>query len=164
MPKNARGTGDRRRDRDRDDDDAEDLGLVDGLVQLSFLIQGVLGEIVGRHDLSIIQARLLGILRDRAPTMQELAAHLNLDKSSMTGLVDRAERRGLVERTPSSSDRRAVHVALTKAGRDLARTVAKEVELDVSTLASRLPREGRKQLSLSASALVSASGRAGSLQ
>ncbi len=134
----------------------EDLGLVDALVQLSFQIQGLLGDIVARHDLSIIQARLLGILRDRAPAMQELAAHLNLDKSSITGLVDRAERRGLVRRTPSSSDLRAIHVALTKGGRDLTTIIAKEVERDISTLASGLTDAGRKQLSLSASALASA--------
>jgi len=132
------------------------LGLVDALVQLSFQVQALLGGIVVRHDLSIIQARLLGILRDRAPTMQELATHLSLDKSSITGLVDRAERRGLVLRTPSSSDRRTVHVTLTKAGRDLTRTIEGEVEHDLSTLASGLTAEGRKQLALSASALVSA--------
>lgn len=153
MTESARGKA-----RDSGRGASEDLGLVNALVQLSFQIQALLGGIAARHDLSIIQARLLGILRDRAPTMQELAAHLKLDKSSITGLVDRAERRGLVLRAPSSSDRRAVHVALTKAGRALTRTVEREVERDVSILASAsgLTAEGRKQLSLSASALVSA--------
>src|SRR5271165_6640032 len=68
------------------------------------------------HDVSIIQARLLGVLRDRKPTINELAELLELDKSSTSGLVDRAERRGLVARIPSTLDRRSVHVALTRAG------------------------------------------------
>ena len=72
------------------------LSPVDGLAQLSFLIQGMLERRAAEHDLSIIQTRLLGVLRDRTPTMHELARFLGLDKSSATGLVDRAERRGLV--------------------------------------------------------------------
>ena len=50
-----------------------DLGLVDALAQLTFTIQGALGRITAAYDLSIVQARLLGILRDRHPTVKELA-------------------------------------------------------------------------------------------
>jgi len=45
---------------------------VDALAQLSFLVQGALAEIAAQHDLSIIQTRLLGVLRDREPTMNEI--------------------------------------------------------------------------------------------
>ena len=75
---------------------AEQLSTVDGLAQLSFLTLGLLERRAGEHAISIIQTRLLGVLRDRTPTMNELATLLGLDKSSATGLVDRAERRGLV--------------------------------------------------------------------
>ena len=67
----------------------------------------------------MIQTRLLGVLRDRTPTMNELATLLGLDKSSVTGLVDRAERRGLVTRVASSADRRCRARQLTDAGRSL---------------------------------------------
>jgi DNA-binding MarR family transcriptional regulator len=93
------------------------LSPVDGLAQLSFLIQALLERQAAEHDLSIIQTRLLGVLRDRKPTMNELARFLGLDKSSVTGLVDRAERRGLVVRVPSATDRRSVLVSLTDKGR-----------------------------------------------
>src|SRR5580700_43407 len=89
------------------------LSPADGLAQLSFLIHGILERRAREHDLSIIQIRLLGVLRDRTPTMNELARYLDLDKSSVTGLVDRAQRRGLVVRVPSATDRRAVLVSLT---------------------------------------------------
>jgi MarR family transcriptional regulator, lower aerobic nicotinate degradation pathway regulator len=82
-----------------------DLGLVDALAQLSFVVQGALGQVAAAHDLSIVQARLLGILRDRRPTIKELARFLQLDKSSVTGLVDRAEERGLVRRVPAATAR-----------------------------------------------------------
>lgn len=95
---------------------SEDLGLVDALAQLSFLVQNTLAEIAGQHDLSVTQTRLLGILRDREPTMNQLGRHLGLDKSSITGLVDRAQRRGLVTRTTSAIDRRSFQVSITDAG------------------------------------------------
>lgn len=68
---------------------------------------GPLGQVAPARGLSIVQARLLGILRDRRPTIKELANFLQLDKSSVTGLVDRAEERGLVQRTPSPVDGRS---------------------------------------------------------
>jgi hypothetical protein len=46
--------------------------LVDALAQLSFLVSNALAEIAGQHDLSIILTRLLGVLRDREPTMNAL--------------------------------------------------------------------------------------------
>jgi DNA-binding MarR family transcriptional regulator len=131
-----------------------DLGIVDALVQLSFAVQGVLGRVADGQELSLIQVRLLGILRDREPAMMELAAFLDLDKSSVTGLVDRAERRDLVRRTTSPSDRRAVHVVLTSRGRKLASAFAKDVEREVSSLVAGLAEPDRKRLSALASRIA----------
>jgi MarR family transcriptional regulator, lower aerobic nicotinate degradation pathway regulator len=98
------------------------------------------------HDLSIIQTRLLGVLRDRKPTMNELATLLRLDKSSVSGLVERAERRGLVTRAPSPADGRAVQVSLTRAGRSLVSRAAAQFEADVAELLDRLPPADRLAL------------------
>ena len=125
----------------------EQLSPVDGLAQLSFVIQGMLERRAAEHDLSIIQTRLLGVLRDRRPTMNELARFLGLDKSSVTGLVDRAERRGLVARVPSTTDRRAVLVSLTDDGRSLVSQAAARFEADVLALLSHLPPRERDTLS-----------------
>lgn len=46
----------------------------------------------------------------------ELAAHLHIRHHSAVGLVDRLAKRGFVRRAPSKSDRRRVHVSLTRAG------------------------------------------------
>lgn len=72
------------------------------------------------HDLSLTQLRVLAILRDREPMMVERAAHLGLERSAVSGPVDRAVRRGLVRRDASEKDGRAVRVALTPDGRRLA--------------------------------------------
>jgi len=125
----------------------QELSPADGLAQLSFLIHGILERRAREHDLSIIQIRLLGVLRDRTPTMNELARYLDLDKSSVTGLVDRAQRRGLVVRVPSATDRRAVLVSLTDHGRSLVSGAAARFEADVALLLQRLPPADRDALS-----------------
>lgn len=124
-----------------------DLGVTDGLVQLSFLVQGILATAADAHDLSVQQARLLGILRDREPGMAQLAAVLDLDKSSTTGLVDRAERRGLVERAAVPEDRRAVRVMLTAEGRRLVEACTVEIEQRLHAAVEGLSEAQRRQLS-----------------
>jgi MarR family transcriptional regulator, lower aerobic nicotinate degradation pathway regulator len=132
----------------------QELGAADGLAQLSFLIQGILERRAREHDLSVIQVRLLGVLRDRMPTMNELARLLGLDKSSVTGLVDRAERRGLVARVPSTADRRAVLVSLTDHGQSLASVGAARFDADISLLLEHLPPSDRDALSQLVSRLL----------
>jgi DNA-binding MarR family transcriptional regulator len=124
----------------------EELSPVDGLAQLSFVIQGMLECQAAGHDLSMAQVRLLGVLRDRTPTMNELARLLGLDKSSTTGLVDRAERRGLVVRVPSATDRRSMRVSLTDGGRSLVSRAAAGFEADVSAMLGLLAPRDRDTL------------------
>jgi DNA-binding MarR family transcriptional regulator len=124
-----------------------DLGLPDAVVQLSFAVQEILASIAAEHDLSITQVRMLGILRDREPPMLQLARVLGLEKSSVSGLVDRAERRGLVMRSRSEHDGRAFHVRLTEDGHDLARQGAAEVAQRLDALLAPLSDRERAQLS-----------------
>ncbi len=127
---------------------------VDALVQLSFLVQRVLQTAGAEQDLSVIQIRLLGILRDRQPGMQELGVHLGLDKSSVTGLVARAEKRGLVRRTPAAHDGRAVLVSLTPAGRELTERCGAEIGARVLALTEGLSDEERTELTRLVTAVV----------
>jgi DNA-binding MarR family transcriptional regulator len=131
-----------------------DLGIVDGLVQLSTLIQAVLGQVADSADLSVLQGRLLRVLRDREPTMAHLGRLLGLDKSSTTGLVDRAERRGLVHRVEVPEDGRAFRVVLTAEGRQLADVLVGEVARQVAALTEDLSDTNRKRLSRLASQVV----------
>jgi len=141
-------------------DPAATSDLVDALAQLSFAVQRVLSVAAAEHDLSVIQLRLLGILRDRQPGMLELAAHLDLDKSSVTGLVSRAEKRGVVRRSPSPHDGRGVLVSLTPAGRELTDRCAAEIGRRLTALTASLDDDERRQLTRLATALV-APGRPG---
>jgi DNA-binding MarR family transcriptional regulator len=128
--------------------------MVDALAQLSFLVQGTLAQYAADHDLSLAQIRLLGILRDREPTMQELARLLDLDKSSVSGLVDRAERRGLVKRVRSDHDGRSSLVRLTAAGRRLVNSAASGFADQIADLTAHLNAAKQRQLSSLASSVV----------
>jgi MarR family transcriptional regulator, lower aerobic nicotinate degradation pathway regulator len=132
------------------------LTAVDALVQLSFLIQRVLATTGTEYDLSIIQVRLLGVLRDRQAGMLELGSHLGLDKSSMTGLVARAEKRGLVLRSPSPHDGRAVLVSLTPLGRQLTERCTTEIGRRITELTDILSPAGLDRLTELATSLVHA--------
>jgi MarR family transcriptional regulator, lower aerobic nicotinate degradation pathway regulator len=130
------------------------LSPADGLAQLSFVIGGLLERRASQRDLSLPATRLLGVLRDREPTMNELARLLDLDKSSASGLVDRAERRGLVTRVPSAADRRSVLVRLTDAGQSLVAETAVAFEEDVTAILANLPKRDQAALARLVSRLL----------
>jgi DNA-binding MarR family transcriptional regulator len=121
-------------------------GLVDALVQTSFATMAVLTRIGAENDLSLTQLRVLAILRDRRPTMTALADHLGLDKSTMTGLVDRAEKRGLLARARNPEDGRAVDVLITPAGAALAGVLQAQVARSLAPLTGALTRADQRRL------------------
>jgi DNA-binding MarR family transcriptional regulator len=123
--------------------------LVDALVMTSFATMAVLTRIAAGQDLSLTQLRLLGILRDRRITMSELTSYLGLDKSTVSGLVDRAEKRGLVQRAPNPHDGRGVDVLITRGGAELAERSAAQVARSLSPMTSALtPTEARRLTTL----------------
>ncbi len=107
---------------------------VDALAQISGRVQVAFERQARQHNLSATLARLLDVLDDRAPAMSELADRLGLDKSSTSGLVDRAQRRGLVRRVPSQLDRRSVRVRLTIEGRELRRQMLAAFAQDLGAM------------------------------
>jgi DNA-binding MarR family transcriptional regulator len=94
-------------------------GVVTGLVRASFLVNAVYAESAKEHGLTSQQGQLLCVLMAQSYGMGELGAVLGLAKSSLTGLVDRSERNGLVQREQDANDTRAVRVTLTARGREL---------------------------------------------
>ena len=112
--------------------------LIDALVRTAFLTTAVLSKVAADHDLSLTQVRVLAILRDRQVSMSDLASYLGLDKSTISGLVDRAEKRGLLRRTQNPLDGRGVDVALAARGIELAERGAATVAQALSPLTETL--------------------------
>jgi DNA-binding MarR family transcriptional regulator len=122
------------------------IGVVAGLVRSAFLVNAVYAESGREHGLTPQQGQLLCVLMPQPYGMGELGAILGLAKSSLTGLVDRSERNGLVRREPDPNDQRAVRVALTPAGSRLADRFYEETCRRVEQLSAGLSETERETL------------------
>lgn len=99
---------------------------------LTLEVVGLIGTVVARyyeeyddaaaeHSLTGAQARVLGLLSIQPMPMRRIARKLKCEPSNVTGIVDRLESRGLVERLPDPADRRVKLAAPTDKGRETAR-------------------------------------------
>jgi len=87
------------------------------LVKFFFAQRAHLPAAGAEFDLSPIQCHVLHLIQPGQPLpMGRLAETLSCDASNVTGLVDRLESRGLVERRPADTDRRVKVLQLTPAG------------------------------------------------
>ncbi|MFC7264456.1 MULTISPECIES: MarR family winged helix-turn-helix transcriptional regulator [Streptomyces] len=80
-------------------------------------------DAAAEHALTGAQARLLSLLSLEPLPMRRLAQQLKCEPSNVTGIVDRLETRGLVERRPDPTDRRVKLAAATAEGRQVARSL-----------------------------------------
>ena len=95
---------------------ADFLAGFDALAQAVRRARGTTGR-PGDGVLTLSQYGLLeGLAHRRAARVQELAAEAGVAASTATRILDALERRGIVRRTRSSQDRRAVSVSLTRLG------------------------------------------------
>ncbi|MCB5164860.1 MarR family transcriptional regulator [Streptomyces bambusae] len=73
-------------------------------------------EAAASHQLTGAQARVLALLAFDPLPMRRIAQKLKCEPSNITGIVDRLEGRGLVERHPDPADRRVKLAVATEAG------------------------------------------------
>jgi len=79
---------------------------------------GVLDEHLLQSDYSLTEARVLYELAHRKQaTASDLVRELNLNAGYLSRIIGAFEKRGLLTKTPSGTDARAAHLALTTAGR-----------------------------------------------
>jgi DNA-binding MarR family transcriptional regulator len=104
-----------------------------------------LGSAAAEFELAPAQAMALGELQiDQPLPMRELATRLKCDPSNITGLIDRLEARGLVERQPHPADRRVKYLVLTAAGRELRERLSARVFAAPSCVATLGERDQQK--------------------
>ncbi|WP_026145247.1 homoprotocatechuate degradation operon regulator HpaR [Pseudomonas asplenii] len=91
------------------------------------------------HDLTEQQWRIIRILRQNGELESyQLAEKACILKPSMSGVLVRMERDGLVRRFKSNEDQRRMFVALTDAGQQRFDEMAGDMELNYQRLVSRL--------------------------
>ncbi|MFF9805708.1 MarR family winged helix-turn-helix transcriptional regulator [Streptomyces coeruleorubidus] len=113
---------------------------------LTLEVVELIGEVVSRfhqdyeeaaaeHALTGAQARLLSLLCLEPLPMRRLAQRLKCEPSNVTGIVDRLEARGMVERRPDPADRRVKVAAATSEGRRVARSLRESLRFAREPLA-----------------------------
>jgi DNA-binding MarR family transcriptional regulator len=98
-------------------DDAKRRAWIE-TVRVTQLVEQKIVAQLGRHGLTLPQFDVVATLRfSEGVTQQELAERLLVTKGNVTGVLDRLENLGWVERRPDAQDRRANRLHLTAAGR-----------------------------------------------
>jgi DNA-binding MarR family transcriptional regulator len=127
------------------DDDAEALGEL--LVRVTRGQRRRWREALAPWDLSPHHVRALRVVTDRSGTrLSELAEALHIAPRSATEVADALQARGLVERTPDPTDRRAVVLAPTEEGRRVQAEIAAARAADNRDLFARLDADDRATL------------------
>ncbi|MEU8518267.1 MarR family transcriptional regulator [Streptomyces sp. NBC_01216] len=85
-------------------------------------------QAAAQHSLTGAQARVLGLLSLEPVPMRRIAQKLRCEPSNVTGIVDRLESRGLVERRPDPDDRRVKLAAPTPEGLDTSRRLRESLD------------------------------------
>ena len=89
---------------------------------------------------------VLGVLEGAPKRMSDLAEWAHTSQASITGIVDRLEERGLVERIRSDAARRVVHVGLTEAGHAEVRCAKTQTAGRLGKLLEPLDGDERQEL------------------
>lgn len=71
---------------------------------------------------------ILTIYKDGPLPPSQIAKYIMVNSSTMTGIIDRLENKGLVERKRISHDRRVITIELTKAGKHLAKNAPPPIQ------------------------------------
>jgi DNA-binding MarR family transcriptional regulator len=97
-------------------------------------------------DLPLPQLRLLGMLeRHGGARMSEVSEKLGVALSTATQIADRLTARGWVQRESDPEDRRVVRLALTQAGRQLAKERRSERRRRLRAMLSAIDPEARER-------------------
>lgn len=90
---------------------------------------------------------LMTLKRSDAPlTQNDLSRELLVDKSNITGLLDKLEEQALIKRNRVAGDRRSYHITLTESGRKLIDEVDPLYAETVAGIMSRFSPEERDEL------------------
>lgn len=99
------------------------------------------------HDITLPQYRVLALLRSEGPhRVAELADCLGVSPPNATRICTRLGQKGLVRRTRSSRDRRAVRISLSPVGREVVEKVSALRREELGRIVGQISVEDRDRL------------------
>ncbi len=124
--------------------------ILEALLYLYTESRRVTKELARRAELTGPQLTVLKLLEGVGDlSLSELSERIRAQNSTVTGIIDRMEREGLVLRARSTEDRRVVHIRLTEKGARIAREIAVEpMEVFRSALQVLSPSDARTLLEI----------------
>jgi DNA-binding MarR family transcriptional regulator len=114
-------------------------------------------KIQKEHGVSIPQLMCLDYLGEKEnmrSTQGEIAKYLNLNSSTMSGIIDRLELKGYVARLPNPDDRRTVYISLTAKGLKLLDASPQLLHHQLSRRLEKLPAEKVNEINEALNILV----------
>jgi MarR family 2-MHQ and catechol resistance regulon transcriptional repressor len=133
-------------DTDRDEGQALALKLWVALARAHNAMQAHAQADVQRHGLTLAEFGVLEVLFHKGPLLLgEVQRKVLVSSGGVTYLVDRLEKRGLVERRDCPGDRRARYAALTPDGEDLIRRIFPEHAAVITAALASLGRDEKRQ-------------------
>ena len=104
-------------------------------------------ELNKKFNVSAPQVACLLALLDNGPiSPSQIAKKIMVESSTVTGIIDRLEQKGLVARTRVSTDRRVITVELTEAGRGLAENAPPPIQHKIVKGLRKLEEGDRAQI------------------
>lgn len=105
-------------------------------------------ELNKKHQVSSAQLNcVLALYEQGAMSSSQIARSIFVKPSTVTGIIDRLEQKGLVTRVRRSPDRRVITIELTPAGEELARNAPPPIQQKIiDGLRSLTPEEAEKIL------------------
>lgn len=129
--------------------------------RLQQIAVGLFMEETAAHDLTPVQfAALATIARQPGEDQRTLARTIGFDTSTIGGVIDRLERRGLVQRNPAPEDRRVRRLTLTADGAALLQQVMPGMQRAQKRMLAPLPAVERAEFMRMLALLVTANNGA----
>jgi DNA-binding MarR family transcriptional regulator len=112
-------------------------------------------ELNKTYQVSAPQLHCLLALYEHGPLPpSQIARHIMVKSSTVTGIIDRLEQKGLVYRLRNSPDRRVITIQLTVAGKELAQNAPPPIQHKIVDGLRKLPEKEINQIILSLSKLT----------
>ena len=122
-------------------------------IEVARLIQEVMGlfkhsmaKIFGDTGITAPQSMVIGILStQKKMKISELSSRLSLSNSTVSGIIDRLEKQGMVERERSEKDKRVVYVNISPQFYGMHQNFHKQMEENIAQVMSKgTPQELNK--------------------